>query len=45
MKDKVEELTSDLQFYNQLKRRVESSTFKKDLQKNLQVGHLWILHL
>ncbi len=37
MKGKVEELTADLQVYNELKRRVEESTFKKDLQRNIQV--------
>lgn len=37
MKDKVEELTADLQVYNDLKRRVGESTFKKDLQRNIQV--------
>lgn len=34
---KVEELTAELQVYNELKRRVEESTFKKDLQRNIQV--------
>lgn len=31
------ELEAELQVYNQLKTRVEESTFKKDLQRNLQV--------
>ncbi|KAG7233093.1 hypothetical protein INR49_007492 [Caranx melampygus] len=34
---KVEQLTSELQVYNELKRRVQESTFKKDLQRNIQV--------
>lgn len=36
----MEELTSDLQVYNELKMRVEESTFKKDLQRNIQVSEL-----
>ncbi|XP_041845841.1 coiled-coil domain-containing protein 69 [Melanotaenia boesemani] len=36
LKGKVEELTAELQVYNELKRRVEESTFKKDLQRNIQ---------
>lgn len=34
---KVEELKAELQVYNELKRRVEESMFKKDLQRNIQV--------
>ncbi|KAI3351548.1 hypothetical protein L3Q82_020231 [Scortum barcoo] len=45
LKGKVEELTADLQVYNELKRRVEESTFKKDLQRNIQAhgspGAFW----
>ncbi|KAM8732489.1 coiled-coil domain-containing protein 69 [Acanthopagrus schlegelii] len=45
LKGKVEELTSDLQVYNELKIRVEESTFKKDLQRNIQAhgspGAFW----
>ncbi|XP_054453478.1 coiled-coil domain-containing protein 69 [Anoplopoma fimbria] len=45
LKGKVEQLTSDLQVYNNLKRRVEESTFKKDLQRNIQAhgspGAFW----
>jgi hypothetical protein len=33
----VETLTADLQVYNQLKKRVQASTFKKDLLRNIQV--------
>lgn len=33
----MEELKAELQVYNELKRRVEESTFKKDLQRNIQV--------
>ncbi|KAG7277931.1 hypothetical protein CRUP_022101 [Coryphaenoides rupestris] len=32
----VAELTADLQVYNQLKRRVQESTFKKDLLRNIE---------
>ncbi|KAG7215246.1 hypothetical protein INR49_022669, partial [Caranx melampygus] len=42
---KVEQLTSELQVYNELKRRVQESTFKKDLQRNIQAhgspGAFW----
>ncbi|XP_026186608.1 coiled-coil domain-containing protein 69 isoform X1 [Mastacembelus armatus] len=42
---KVEELTAELQVYNELKRRAEESTFKKDLQRNIQAhgspGAFW----
>uniref|UniRef100_A0A3Q4MRQ0 Coiled-coil domain containing 69 n=1 Tax=Neolamprologus brichardi TaxID=32507 RepID=A0A3Q4MRQ0_NEOBR len=42
---KVEELKAELQVYNELKRRVEESTFKKDLQRNIQAhgspGAFW----
>ncbi|XP_068563180.1 coiled-coil domain-containing protein 69-like isoform X2 [Cebidichthys violaceus] len=45
LKGEVEQLTADLQLYNDLKRRVEESTFKKDLQRNLQAhgspGAFW----
>uniref|UniRef100_A0A8C7YI34 Coiled-coil domain-containing protein 69 n=1 Tax=Oryzias sinensis TaxID=183150 RepID=A0A8C7YI34_9TELE len=33
---RVSELEAELQVYNELKTRVEESTFKKDLQRNLQ---------
>ncbi|XP_072251289.1 coiled-coil domain-containing protein 69 [Leuresthes tenuis] len=36
LKGKVEELSAELRVYNELKRRVEQSTFKKDLQRNIQ---------
>ncbi|XP_023815189.1 coiled-coil domain-containing protein 69 [Oryzias latipes] len=36
LKGRVLELEAELQVYNQLKTRVEESTFKKDLQRNLQ---------
>ncbi|XP_015234526.1 PREDICTED: coiled-coil domain-containing protein 69 [Cyprinodon variegatus] len=36
LKAKVEQLTAELQVYNDLKKRVERSTFKKDLQRNIQ---------
>lgn len=36
----MEELTSDLKVYNELKRRVEESTFKKDLQRNILASEL-----
>ncbi|XP_029917568.1 coiled-coil domain-containing protein 69 [Myripristis murdjan] len=45
LKGKVDELTAELQVYNELKRRVEESTFKKDLQRNIQAhgspGAFW----
>ncbi|XP_044060423.1 coiled-coil domain-containing protein 69 [Siniperca chuatsi] len=45
LKSKVEELNAELQVYNELKRRVEESTFKKDLQRNIQAhgspGAFW----
>ncbi|XP_071391119.1 coiled-coil domain-containing protein 69 [Centroberyx affinis] len=45
LKGKVEVLTAELQVYNELKRRVEESTFKKDLQRNIQAygspGGFW----
>lgn len=37
LKAKVEQLTAELQVYNDLKRRVEESAFKKNLQRNIQV--------
>ncbi|XP_073343499.1 coiled-coil domain-containing protein 69 [Pagrus major] len=45
LKGEVEQLTSELQVYNELKRRVQESTFKKDLQRNIQAhgspGAFW----
>ncbi|XP_029511055.1 coiled-coil domain-containing protein 69-like isoform X2 [Oncorhynchus nerka] len=45
LKEEVEELTTELQVYNQLKKRVDQSTFKKDLQRNIQAhgspGPFW----
>ncbi|XP_040904258.1 coiled-coil domain-containing protein 69 [Toxotes jaculatrix] len=45
LKGEVEELTRELQVYNQLKRRVQESTFKKDLQRNIKAhgspGAFW----
>ncbi|XP_008325420.1 coiled-coil domain-containing protein 69 [Cynoglossus semilaevis] len=45
LKAEVESLTAELQVYNELKRRVEESTFKKDLQRNIQAhgspGAFW----
>uniref|UniRef100_A0A3Q3IIL1 Coiled-coil domain containing 69 n=1 Tax=Monopterus albus TaxID=43700 RepID=A0A3Q3IIL1_MONAL len=45
--NKVEEVTAELQVYKELKRRVEESTFKKDLQRNIQThgspGAFWEL--
>ncbi|XP_038555285.1 coiled-coil domain-containing protein 69 [Micropterus salmoides] len=45
LKGNVEELTAELQVFNELKRRVEESTFKKDLQRNIQAhgspGAFW----
>ncbi|KAM8908779.1 coiled-coil domain-containing protein 69 [Spinachia spinachia] len=45
LKEEVQQLTADLQVYNELKRRVEGSTFKKDLQRNIQAhgspGAFW----
>ncbi|KAM4621809.1 coiled-coil domain-containing protein 69 [Polymixia lowei] len=45
LKARVEELTAELQVYTELKRRVEQSTFKKDLQRNIQAhgspGAFW----
>nr|XP_029133992.1 coiled-coil domain-containing protein 69 isoform X2 [Labrus bergylta] len=42
---KIRQLTADLEVYNELKRRVEESTFKKDLQRNIQAhgspGAFW----
>ncbi|KAG7459164.1 hypothetical protein JOB18_008369, partial [Solea senegalensis] len=41
----VDTLTTEVQIYNELKRRVEESTFKKDLQRNIQAhgspGAFW----
>ncbi|KAM6923515.1 coiled-coil domain-containing protein 69 [Xenentodon cancila] len=36
LQGKVEVLTAELQLYNELQRRVRESTFKKDLQRNIQ---------
>lgn len=36
LQGQVEELTADLQLYNQLKRRVQESTFKNNLLRNIQ---------
>ncbi|CAJ1059280.1 coiled-coil domain-containing protein 69 isoform X2 [Xyrichtys novacula] len=45
LKAEVRTLTADLQVYDQLKRRVEESTFKKDLRRNVQAhgspGAFW----
>nr|XP_046152088.1 coiled-coil domain-containing protein 69-like isoform X3 [Oncorhynchus gorbuscha] len=45
LKEEVEELTRELHVYNQLKKRVDQSTFKKDLQRNIQAhgspGPFW----
>lgn len=45
LKARVEELTAELQVFNDLKKRVEESTFKKDLQRNIQAhgspGSFW----
>ncbi|XP_020494020.2 coiled-coil domain-containing protein 69 isoform X1 [Labrus bergylta] len=42
---KIRQLTADLEVYNELKRRVEESMFKKDLQRNIQAhgspGAFW----
>ncbi|CAG5993621.1 unnamed protein product [Menidia menidia] len=36
LKAKVDELSAELQVFNELKRRVQESTFKRDLQRNIQ---------
>ncbi|XP_023145675.1 coiled-coil domain-containing protein 69 [Amphiprion ocellaris] len=45
LQGKVATLTAELQVYNELKRRAEESTFKKDLQRNIQAhgspGAFW----
>ncbi|KAJ0068332.1 hypothetical protein NL108_004941 [Boleophthalmus pectinirostris] len=45
LKGQVEALTSDLQVYNELKRRVKESTLKRDLKRNIQAhgspGAFW----
>lgn len=38
LKVEVQQLSAELQDYNRLKRRVWESTFKKDLQRNIQVA-------
>ncbi|XP_049441665.1 coiled-coil domain-containing protein 69 [Epinephelus fuscoguttatus] len=45
LKAEVEQLSAELQVYNELKRRVHESTFKKDLQRNIKAhgspGAFW----
>lgn len=45
LKARVEQLWSELQVYNELKKRVEESMFKRDLQRNIQAhgspGAFW----
>ncbi|KAK5896610.1 hypothetical protein CesoFtcFv8_009752 [Champsocephalus esox] len=45
LKGQVEQLSADLHVYNELRRRVDQSTFKKDLQRNIQAhgspGAFW----
>uniref|UniRef100_A0A8C6SDZ4 Coiled-coil domain-containing protein 69 n=1 Tax=Neogobius melanostomus TaxID=47308 RepID=A0A8C6SDZ4_9GOBI len=45
LKGRVETLLSELQVYNELKKRVDESTFKRDLQRNIQAhgspGAFW----
>ncbi|TNN40130.1 Coiled-coil domain-containing protein 69 [Liparis tanakae] len=45
LKGEVQRLTADLQVYNELKKRRDESTFKKDLQRNIQAhgspGAFW----
>ncbi|XP_068428431.1 coiled-coil domain-containing protein 69 [Clinocottus analis] len=45
LKGEVEHLTAELQVYEELKKRVDESTFKKDLQRNIQAhgspGAFW----
>ncbi|XP_029021601.1 coiled-coil domain-containing protein 69 [Betta splendens] len=45
LKGEVEQQAAELQVYNELRRRVEASTFKKDLQRNIQAhgtpGAFW----
>ncbi|XP_037531606.1 coiled-coil domain-containing protein 69 [Nematolebias whitei] len=45
LKNKVEALTAELQLFNELKRRVAESDFKKNLQRNIQEhgspGEFW----
>ncbi|KAM6976907.1 coiled-coil domain-containing protein 69 [Aplochiton taeniatus] len=45
LKARVDELTAELHVFNELKKRVQDSTFKKDLQRNIQAhgspGPFW----
>ncbi|XP_034038188.1 coiled-coil domain-containing protein 69 [Thalassophryne amazonica] len=45
LKGEIEVLASELQVYNELKKKVQESTFKKDLQRNIQThgspGAFW----
>lgn len=45
LKDRVEGLTSELKLFNELKRRSEESTLKRDLQRNIEThgspGEFW----
>ncbi|XP_067312734.1 coiled-coil domain-containing protein 69 [Pseudorasbora parva] len=45
LKDQIEELTSELKLFNELKRRAEESTLKRDLQRNIEThgspGEFW----
>ncbi|XP_028816150.1 coiled-coil domain-containing protein 69 [Denticeps clupeoides] len=45
LKETVEELTADLKFFTELKQRVEMSTLKRDLQRNIEThgtpGAFW----
>lgn len=45
LKAKIEVLTEELQVFNEMKRRVKDSTFKKDLQRNIKAhgspGAFW----
>lgn len=36
LKDQIERLTSELQHFNELKRRAEESTLRRDLQRNIE---------
>lgn len=37
LKVEVDQLTAELQLFNDLKKRVHESSFKRDLQRNIQV--------
>lgn len=45
LKDQIEGLTSELKLFNELKRRAEESTLKRDLQRNVEThgspGEFW----